>query len=120
MKIKQVIFICSLLILAAGSITAYTVYQKTKVHSQEKDIDKPKKITLSDYKDEIHIEDADKIKQIVKDYNLENSENIEEIIYDPLTSVEKEEIDSKLTTYESGLEEYYIKKKTSYEKKVGY
>lgn len=119
MKMKQVIFIGSLLILAAGSITAYTVHQKTKVHSQEKDIDKAKKITLSDYKDEKHIEDADEIRQIVKDYNLENSENIEEIIYYPLTSVEKEDVDSKLTTYESGLEEYYIKKKTSYEKKGG-
>lgn len=117
---KQVIFTGSLLILAAGSITAYTVHQKTKVHSQEKDIDKAKKITLSDYKDEKHIEDTDEIRQIVKDYNLENSENIEEIIYYPLISVENGDIDSELTTYEIGPEEYYIKKKTSYEKKVGY
>lgn len=93
---------------------AYTGHQKTKVHSQEKDIDKAKKITLSDYKDEKHIEDTDEIRQIVKDYNLENSENIEEIIYYPLISVENGDIDSELTTYEIGLEEYYIKKKTSY------
>ncbi len=99
---------------------AYTGHQKTKVHSQEKDIDKAKKITLSDYKDEKHIEDTDEIRQIVKDYNLENSENIEEIIYYPLISVENGDIDSELTTYEIGPEEYYIKKKTSYEKKVGY
>lgn len=97
----------------------YAAQEKTKVYSQKKDINKSKKITLSDYKDEKHIEDTDEIRQIVKDYNLENSENIEEIIYYPLISVENGDIDSELTTYEIGPEEYYIKKKTSYEKKGG-
>lgn len=97
----------------------YAAQEKTKVYSQKKDINKSKKITLSDYKNEKHIEDTDEIRQIVKDYNLENSENIEEIIYYPLISVENGDIDSELTTYEIGPEEYYIKKKTSYEKKGG-
>ena len=102
--------------VVAITLTIGTTACNTTVAS---DVTEAEEIHLSEYEYEISFESPEEIEMIAEAYDLENPEEIEEIVYVPIVddSLEKENIDSEISTAEVGAEEYYVKRKNSVEKK---
>ena len=73
-------------------------------------------IDLSDYDYEVSFTSREEIEVLAEEYDLEDADKIEEIIYVPIEKDLVEENDNEVATVDIGAEEYYIKKKGSEEK----
>lgn len=99
-KISCLIIIMSLLL----TNMAMPTHVEAKVYE-----DSNHSIELSDYDYTVHITDEEMIKEIAADYGLQSDEDIEEIIYVPISEDTDFDCESGIATVEWGAPELYIK-----------
>lgn len=112
---KSMYSIIMMLVISALLFTNYSsaVTNNPNIDPQFEDNNK----LLSNCTEETSFQSKDDIKEIAEQYELGDPTEIDEIIYVPITSSNELNEEITISPYELGKEEFYIKKKGSYEKK---
>ena len=110
------------ILLTSLLLTIFTcVYENENDYSSTQPMpqtNNSEEITLSNYTvGEVHFTDKDEVMALAQNYDIENPQDIEEIIYVPIE--ETTELDDEVKHREVGGYEFYAKRITSYEKGGG-